>query len=249
MRFNGQVVVVTGAARGIGAAVARAFAQEGARLAVLDVDESGVEALARDLAGKADVLALKTDVTVAAEVRQAIDAVVGRWSRVDVLVNNAGGFSVVRPTEEIPDDEWDRILRFNLTSAFLCSKAVLPIMKRQGSGRIVNLSSIVGRGGAVSVTSHFAAAKAGILGFTRHLAREVGPHGITVNAVAPGTTATERVKAVRSVEETRRIAESVPLRRVGEPEEMADCVLFLASPAARYVTGATLDVNGGLVMV
>jgi 3-oxoacyl-[acyl-carrier protein] reductase len=182
-------------------------------------------------------------------VRQAVDAIMARWGRVDVLVNNAGGFAVIRRTEEIPEEEWDAILRLNLTSTFLCSKAVLPIMRRQGSGRIVNLSSVVGRAGAVLVTSHYAAAKAGILGFTRHLAREVAAAGIAVNAVAPGTTATERFRALRSAEETRRLAESVPLRRIAEPDEIAACVLFLASDAARYITGATLDVNGGLLMM
>jgi len=242
--------MVTGAAKGIGAAIARAFAREGARVALLDIDASGVEGLARELTDAGlEALPFKADVTAASAVRQAVGAMMALWGRLDVLVNNAGGFSVIRRTEEIPEEEWDAILRLNLTSAFLCSKAVLPIMRRQGSGRIVNLSSVVGRAGAVLVASHYAAAKAGILGFTRHLAREVAAEGITVNAVAPGTTATERFRALRSAEETRRLAESVPLRRVAEPDEIAACVLFLASDAARYITGATLDVNGGLLMM
>jgi NAD(P)-dependent dehydrogenase (short-subunit alcohol dehydrogenase family) len=166
-----------------------------------------------------------------------------------VLVNNAGGFSVIRRTEDIPDEEWDAIFRFNVTSAFLCTKAVLPHMRRQRSGSIVNLSSIAGRSSAVTVTSHYAASKAAILGFTRHVALEAADDGIRVNAVAPGTVATERVRALRTPEQTRRIAETVPLGRIGEPEEIADVVLFLASDAARYVTGASLDVNGGLVML
>jgi len=242
--------MVTGAAKGIGAAIARAFAREGARVALLDIDASGVEGLARELTDAGlEALPFKADVTAASAVRQAVGAMMALWGRLDVLVNNAGGFSVIRRTEEIPEEEWDAILRLNLTSAFLCSKAVLPIMRRQGSGRIVNLSSVVGRAGAVLVASHYAAAKAGILGFTRHLAREVAAEGITVNAVAPGTTATERFKALRSPEETRRLAESVPLRRIAEPSEIAESVLFLASDAARYITGATLDVNGGLLMI
>jgi NAD(P)-dependent dehydrogenase (short-subunit alcohol dehydrogenase family) len=250
MRFDGQVAIVTGAAKGIGLRVARAFGHEGARVAALDVNAEGVEDLARELAAQGhDALPLKVDVTAAGDVRRAVDAVVSRWGRIDVLVNNAGGFSVIRRTEDIPDEEWDAIFRFNVTSAFLCTKAVLPHMRRQRSGAIVNLSSIAGRSSTVTTTSHYAASKAAILGFTRHVALEVAGDGIRVNAVAPGTVATERVQALRTLEQTRRIAETVPLGRIGEPEEIADVVLFLASDAARYVTGASLVVNGGLVML
>ncbi len=250
MRFPGHIVIVTGAARGIGAAIARGFAREGGRLALLDVDAPALDTLVKELTGGgAEAVAFPCDVTVPRAVRETVDAVAARWSRIDVLVNNAGGFSVIRRTEEIPDEEWDSILRFNLTSMFLCAKAVLPIMKRQRAGRIVNMSSVAGRAGAVTVASHYAAAKAGVLGFTRHLAREVAAEGITVNAVAPGTVGTERWRALRSPEESRRLAEGVPVRRVSEPTEIADCVMFLASDAAAYVTGATLDVNGGLVMM
>jgi NAD(P)-dependent dehydrogenase (short-subunit alcohol dehydrogenase family) len=244
-RFAGRVVIVTGAAKGIGLRIVRAFAGEGARVAALDIDGAGLEALTRE---REDVLALKTDVTAAAEVRQAVETVVAQWDRVDVLVNNAGGFSVIRRTEDIPEAEWDAIFRLNVTSAFLASKAALPIMRRQRAGAIVNLSSIAGRAGAVTVTSHYAAAKAAILGFTRHLAREVAADGIRVNAVAPGTVATERFRALRSNEEGQRLAASVPMGRVAEPEEIAEVVLYLASDGARYITGATLDVNGGLLM-
>jgi len=250
MRLDGKVAMVTGAAKGIGAAIVEACAREGARVAALDLDGAGVEAVAEAQRGRgADVLALHADVTRSADIGRALDAVIARWSRLDILVNNAGGFAVIRATEEITEEEWQSILASNLTSVFLCSKAVLPIMRKQHYGRIVNLASVVGRAGAVRVTSHYAAAKAGVIGFTRHLALEVGADGITVNAVAPGTTATERVLKARTPEETRRVAEAIPVRRLGEPGEIADAVVFLASDSAAFINGATLDVNGGQVMV
>jgi len=250
LRLPGKVVIVTGAAKGIGAAIVEVCAREGARVAALDLDGAGVEAVASAAhRGGADTLALRTDVTRSADIARALEAVVARWGRVDVLVNNAGGFAVIRATEEIAEAEWEAIVASNLTSVFLFSKAVLPIMKRQRYGRIVNLASVVGRAGAVRVTSHYAAAKAGVIGFTRHLALEVGADGITVNAVAPGTTATERVLRARTPEDTRRVAEAIPVKRLGEPAEIAEAVVFLASDAAAFINGATLDVNGGQVMV
>ena len=250
MRLEGKVAIVTGAAKGIGAAIVDACAREGARIAALDLDGAGVETLAGMLRGRGtEALALRADVTRSQDIGRAFEAVVARWGRVDVLVNNAGGFAVIRATEEITEDEWQAIVTSNLTSVFLCSKAVLPIMKRQRYGRIVNLASVVGRAGAVRVTSHYAAAKAGVIGFTRHLALEVGADGITVNAVAPGTTATERVLKARTPEETLRVAEAIPVKRLGEPWEIAEAVVFLASDSAAFINGATLDVNGGQVMV
>ena len=246
MRFPGRVVIVTGAARGIGAVTAEAFAREGARLVALDVDGAGVDATVKRLrdAG-AEVAGFGADAAAPAEMRAVVEAVIDRWQRIDVLINNAGGFATIRATEDITDEEWASILRSNLTSAFVCARAVLPVMKRQRAGRIVNVASVVARGGAVRVTSHYAAAKAGVVGFTRHLALEVGPDGITVNAVAPGTTATERVKALRTPEESRQLAQTIPVRRLGEPMEIAEAILFLASDAASLMTGSIVLVDGG----
>ena len=250
MRFSGRVVLVTGAARGIGAVTAEGFAREGARLALVDLDGAAVEATAKRLrdAG-AEALAFRTDVAASAAVGLMVDAVIARWQRIDVLVNNAGGFTAIRPTDEITDEDWDANVRSNLTTVFVCTRAVMPVMKRQRSGRIVNVASVVARGGAVRTAAHYTAAKAGVMGFTRHVAAELAADGITVNAVAPGTTATERVIALRTPEDTRRMAEAIPLRRLGEPRDIADAILFLASDAAAFVTGAVLDVNGGQVMV
>jgi 3-oxoacyl-[acyl-carrier protein] reductase len=250
MRFRDQVVVVTGAAVGIGATMAGMFAREGARVAVLDIDVPRLDEVARGItADGAEVLAKRCDVTSPADVGRSVDTVVGRWGRLDVLVNNAGGFYKIASIEEIDHDEWETILRLNLTSVFICSKAVVPIMKRQRRGRIVNMASIAGRTGNIPTAAHYAAAKAGIIGLTRQLAREVATHGILVNAVAPGTTATPRVLAARPPEATRALAAAVPIGRLAEPADIAETVLFLASDAARFVTGATLDVNGGQAML
>jgi len=249
MRFEGRVVVLTGAAKGIGAVTAEAFASERARVAALDIDGAGVDRVVAAVTARGgEIVGMKTDVTSSSAIQSTLDAVVARWGRVDVLVNNAGGFAAMRALEDTPESEWDAIVRSNLTSAFLVSKAVLPVMKRQRAGRIVNLASVVARGGAVRVPAHYAAAKAGVVALTRMLALEVAEHGITVNAVAPGTTATERVLAARTPEETARVAAAIPLRRLGQPDEIAQAILFLASEAAAFITGAVLDVNGGQEM-
>src|SRR2546425_5089815 len=162
MRFQRRVVIVTGAARGIGAVTAEAFAREGARVAVLDLDGPGADATAKRLRETgAETVAFRADAAAPAEVRAVVEAVVGQWGRIDVLVNNAGGFATIRATEDITDEEWASILRSNLTSAFVCSRAVLPLMKRQRAGRIVNVASVVARGGALRVASHYPAAQAG----------------------------------------------------------------------------------------
>jgi len=249
MRFDGRVVIVTGAARGIGAVTAEAFGRERARVAALDIDGAGVDSVVAALAARGvDAIGVKTDVTASTAVRAAVDIVLSRWGRVDVLVNNAGGFAVMRTFEDTEESEWEAIVRSNLTSVFLVCKAVLPVMKRQKAGRIVNLASVVARGGAVRVPAHYAAAKAGVIALTRMLALEVADLGITVNAVAPGTTATDRVLAARTPQETARVAAAIPLGRLGRPAEIAEAILFLASDAASFVTGAVLDVNGGQEM-
>ena len=251
MRLEGKVVIVTGAAKGIGAAIAEACAREGARVAALGPRRARARTQwpGRFAGAAPRRCALPCDVTRAADVGRAVDAVARALGPGGRAGQQRGRLRGDPATEDIPEAEWDAILASNLTSVFLCSKAVLPIMKRQRYGRIVNLASVVGRGGAVRVTSHYAAAKAGVIGFTRHLALEVGADGITVNAVAPGTTATERVLKARTPEETRARGRGHPRAAAGRsPREIADAVVFLASDEAAFVNGATLDVNGGQAM-
>lgn len=249
MRFRERVVIVTGGGHGIGEAIARSFAREGARVAILEREPQGgavADAIVRD---QGDAIAFQCDVTVPTAVRASVGAIEQRWGRVDALVNNAGWFPGIKPTEQITLEEWEAVLRTNLTSVFICSTAVLPIMRRQGSGRIVNMSSIVGRSGNVLTAAPYAAAKAAVIGLTRQLAGEWAPYGVTMNAVAPGTIATARVLAARTPAATAALAEGIPLKRLGEPDDVAGAVLYLASDAAKHVTGAVLDVNGGQAMM
>lgn len=248
--LEGKVAVITGAVRGIGRAIARAFAGEGAAVVAADVDCGGLESLVDELKPfGAGTVAVVADVTVAAKVRQVFDAASARFGRVDILVNNAGGG---KPTKfmDITEAEWDAMLAFNLTSVFLCCQAALRVMLPRGAGKIINIASVAGRSLSPTAGPHYAAAKAGVIGLTRNLAREVGPHGIQVNAICPGIIGTERL--LRRLEETGRLAsapQAIPLRRLGAPEDVAGGALFLASHLSDYMTGAMLDVNGGSLMM
>ncbi|MGH7778033.1 MAG: SDR family NAD(P)-dependent oxidoreductase [Candidatus Dormibacterales bacterium] len=245
--FEGRAVVVTGAATGIGEAAARAFSAGGARVALVDLAES--EALAAELrTGGQDALAVRADVTRADQVQAMADACLARFGNVDVLVNCAGGFRRRVPTWELGEDEWDAIVDLNLKSAFLCSRSLLPGMIERGWGRIVNVASGSGRTTTHITSSPYAAAKGGLLAFTRHLAREAAPHGVTVNAVAPGVTLSARIDVLYGAERKEELRAMVPLGRLAQPGDQVGPILFLASEASGYMTGTTLDVNGGRYM-
>ncbi len=248
--FSGQVAVVTGGAKGIGKGSAEAFAEAAARVYMVDLDDKAGEAAARGMGergGKASFLAC--DVTDGKQVTAVFDQIVGEAGRIDVLVNSAGGFWKQLSVEDTPEDEWDKVIDLNLKSVFLCAKAAIPAFKRQGSGRIVNIGSMAGVSALQMSSPPYSAAKAGVHSLSRVLALELGKHGVTVNAIAPGTTATERVVAVRSKEQRDMIGKGTLVGRIAEVSDMVGWVLFLASPEAGYLTGQTLSVNGGRLMV
>ncbi|CAN5831627.1 3-oxoacyl-[acyl-carrier-protein] reductase [soil metagenome] len=247
--FRGRVALVSGSGQGMGRAIASLLARRGAHVAINDVDVAHAESTAADLREfGAETLAVPADVTDPAAVRAMVHAITDRFGALHILVNNAG---VLRPTKviDIPDDEWDWVIDVNLKGTFLCSQAVLPVMQEQGWGRIVNISSSAGKSVSTVGGAHYTAAKAGVLGFSRHLAKEVARDGITVNAICPGLFDTEMVR--ETIDDARAVAyaRSFPIQRLGLPEEVAELVAFLASDRAAYITGASLDINGGDLMI
>lgn len=248
IRFDGRAVIVTGAGHGIGRAIARAFAERGGRVFACDVNAEGLGVTAR---GTTIATAL-LDVTDRPAVRAWVGGVeAAAGGAADVVVNCAGGVcgQAGRPIEEIGDEEWDAILRVNLTGAFAVTQAAAPAMKARGRGRVVNISSGAGLGVSLTGIQAYASAKAGQIGLTRQLAHELGPFGITVNSVAPGfvlsNPATMRQWGAYGEAGQRALVSAIALRRLGTPEDMAHAVLFLASDYGAYINGQTLSIDGG----
>lgn len=239
------VALVTGSGRGIGRATAESLLARGARVVINDLDADRAIATASELG--ANAVAMPADVSSKFAVSEMVNTIVERFGRLDILVNNAG-MDHAAPITDIEEEEWDRFMAVNLKSVYLCSKAVLPVMIERQAGRIVNVSSLVARQGALNGGIHYATTKAGILGFTRTLARQVAKHGITVNAVAPGVIDTELIRENVAPATREQLIKAIPLGRIGTIKNVGDTIAFLTSDEAEYITGATIDINGGLWM-
>lgn len=253
MKLEGKTALVAGGGRGIGRAISLALAREGAQVAVADILKENAEAVRAEIQGIGQkALALQVDLTKKAEVDQAVGETIARFGKLDILVNCAG-WDRLEPFIESNEETWEKVIAINFKSVLHTTKAVLPHMISRGRGKIVNISSDASRVGS-TWESVYAGAKAAVNAFSKTVAREVARHKINVNVVCPGLTDTPLLEAIRSQSpETGRLIEAVikatPFRRVAQPEEIAEAVLFFASPSADFVTGQTLSISGGLTMV
>jgi 3-oxoacyl-[acyl-carrier protein] reductase len=244
MRLEGKVALVTGGGRGLGEAICRNLAREGAHIAVSDINLADAErvAVAIKQMGRNSV-AIRADVSLQKEVKAMVARTIEALGTVDILVNNAG-ICHQGSVADMSEETWDKVLDVNLKGTFLCSREVMPTLKQKRSGKIINLGSLAGQVGGLVVGANYAVSKAGVICFTKSLAKELAPFGINVNCIAPGVIDTEMTQAFPREE----MIKSIPLRKLGEPQDVADAVLFLASQESRYITGQTISVNGGIFM-
>jgi len=247
MLFNGEVAIVTGGAQGIGRAIAEEFCREGAKAVILDINDEKGKALESEIQQSGgDVTFLHCDVSKPAEIDKVIAQIIEKYARINILVNNAGILHST-PIEDITEEEWDRMMAVNLKSMFFMSQKVLPAFREQKGGKIINISSLAGRMGGYANGLGYTATKAAIIGLTYGFARRLAKDNINVNALAPGTTETDILKAF-SPEKKEELRQTIPLKRLGSPQDIANAVVFLASSKANFITGAVLDVNGGMFM-
>jgi NAD(P)-dependent dehydrogenase (short-subunit alcohol dehydrogenase family) len=250
-RLKDRCAVITGAAGGIAQATAVSFASEGASLVLTDINGPGMEdILGRVSSTGGKVKALPADVTHRKEVEKLFADADRFLGKIDILVTCAGGYHAYARFEEITEEDWDRVIELNLKSVYLCCSAAIPYMKSRGWGRIINLGSLAGRTTSAGTSpAHYASAKAAVSILTQYIAKDLGPYGITANTVAPGTTLTDRVKKLLTPEKKEMFTKGSPLGYLAEPEDIAGLITFLASEESRYMTGTTLDVNGGRAML
>lgn len=256
MDFNDKGAIVTGGANGLGRAFAVALAAEGAKVMIADIDEAGLEKTAGEIgASGGRCLFQKTDMFSKNDINAMVARAAEEFTRINILINCAGGSAGVPKAaiEDITEADWDKVVNLNFKGTFLCTQAVIPFMKQRGKGKIVNLSSVTARINSVLTPVQYTSSKGAISTLTRHIAGEVGPHGINVNAVAPGIILTPRLAGMwneRRTEEERKVyIEQIPLRRLGTIQDVVNSVLFLCSEQSDYITGITLDLNGGLFSV
>lgn len=248
--FEDQCVIVTGSATGIGEACAIELAKEGANVVIMDFNKQGAEDVHQKiklLGGRSTVAV--TDLNSWEDTKSKIDEIAKLEKGIHALIHSAGGFPSYVNLLDCPIDAWDSVVNSNLRSMFFLLKAVAPHMIKQEYGRFVGVSSMAARSGTNPNPPHYTAAKGGMLALTRQAAKDLGPYGITVNAVAPANVATPRTNAIRSPERIAHIQKSTPVGRLAEPDEIANAIIFLASRKASYITGITMDVNGGATMI
>lgn len=250
MVLKDQVALITGASSGIGHATAIAMAREGARIGInYHKNKAGADqavAEIRKAGGEAE--AIQADVTSHADIQAMVDAVRKRWGCIDILVNNAGDLLARRMLSDVTEEYWDQIMDLNLKSVFFCVKAVWEEMAARKSGNIINMTSIAGRNGGGPGSGVYATAKGAMITYTKSLAKELAPHGVRVNGIAPGVIATPYHERYSPPEIFKKFVATIPLGRAGTSEEVASVAVFLASPAASYITGETIEVNGGMLM-
>jgi 3-oxoacyl-[acyl-carrier protein] reductase len=244
MRLEGKVALVTGGGRGLGEAICRTLAREGAHIAVGDInlaDATRVSDAINQMGGKA--VAIKADVSSEKEVKAMVAKTIEALGTIDMLVNNAG-ICYQGSVAEMSEETWDKVLDVNLKGPFLCSREVMPTFKQKRSGKIINLGSLAGQVGGLVVGANYSASKAGVICLTKSLAKELAPFGVNVNCIAPGVADTEMTQHFPREE----MVKSIPLGKLGEPQDVADAVLFLVSQESKYITGQTISVNGGSFM-
>jgi 3-oxoacyl-[acyl-carrier protein] reductase len=248
--LNGKVALVTGASSGIGRATAEALAASGARVAInFHRNEAGAEAARSQITGVGGrAIVVKADVTRASEVQSLVEQTVAEFGPIDILVNNAGSLVERLKILELTEERWDEVIDLNLKSAFLCCRAVAASMMERKAGAIINVSSIAGRNGGALGSIHYSTAKGGVITFTKGLAKELAPFGVRVNAVSPGVIDTPYHEQFSSAEMMKTYAGMIPLGRIGKPAEVGNVICFLASDAAGYLAGETIEINGGMFM-